>query len=183
MLFSCSRRYHLHSTMLLLYQTAELYLDLASLNLHSTMLLLYPTPPELIGLKYALFTFHYASTLSSTESGYCERNCLFTFHYASTLSSWNRSIACPITHLHSTMLLLYLSIDLQTALDKDNLHSTMLLLYRIGWNGRFASTAFTFHYASTLSCTLMQKETWRQIYIPLCFYFIGFWSSGIHRPF
>ena len=56
------------------------------LNLHSTMLLLYRFPPLSICISI-IFTFHYASTLSSISSS--SRLCIawFTFHYASTLSS------------------------------------------------------------------------------------------------
>ena len=81
----------------------------------------------------------------------------------------------PVSDLHSTMLLLY--------------HKTVL-------KKEGTSSSFTFHYASTLSeragCTktdiqnlhstmlllylsLIQPEhLLRKIYIPLCFYFIGF---------
>ena len=76
------------------------------------------------------FTFHYASTLSSRRYFSSAYLALFTFHYASTLSGIIAIHRFPFSDLHSTMLLLYRSM--------------------IG-----------------LSFCLMK------IYIPLCFYFIG----------
>ena len=97
---------------------------------------------------------------------------IFTFHYASTLSSRASFIIFSIYYLHSTMLLLYLSdipgkngylsiyiplcfyfIESSGPCDihRTYLHSTMLLLYR-----------------RTASCTVFRFL----IYIPLCFYFI-----------
>ena len=56
-------------------------------------------------------------------------------------------------HLHSTMLLLYHIVQSIGNSVRLHLHSTMLLLYRRGfWSERYWSSAFTFHYASTLSC-------------------------------
>ena len=54
---------YLHSTMLLLYPDNELLLAISAMNLHSTMLLLYPKDLDQADCT-ALFTFHYASTLS-----------------------------------------------------------------------------------------------------------------------
>ena len=106
-------------------------------------------------------------------------------------------------HLHSTMLLLYHIVQSIGNSVRLHLHSTMLLLYRRGfWSERYWSSAFTFHYASTLShfpgqCRrgiadlhstmlllypiwLMIARTSRcTIYIPLCFYFIMYM---VERP-
>ena len=79
---------NLHSTMLLLYQMIPIiammfpaiYIPLCFYfivmaiaawspyfsNLHSTMLLLYPSPSRLRSFSLISFTFHYASTLSSS---------------------------------------------------------------------------------------------------------------------
>ena len=76
-------------------------------HLHSTMLLLYPYMEIGQEVKVALFTFHYASTLSRMDSGDPQ---LFV-------------------DLHSTMLLLYLMRVVMTFGSIHHLHSTMLLLY------------------------------------------------------
>ena len=141
-------------------------------NLHSTMLLLYlvnaiekgwlfniyiplcfyfiGNPRQLISIS-ALFTFHYASTLSNSEYDIPHRIAKFTFHYASTLSRHIISSFDEILHLHSTMLLLYQRLG--------RVDCNLLL--------------FTFHYASTLSKYRDDKTVLQFIiYIPLCFYFI-----------
>ena len=56
---------------------------------------------------------------------------------------------------------------------RTNLHSTMLLLYRKIVPDTVFIIPFTFHYASTLSLTLLCVSLCIVIYIPLCFYFIG----------
>ena len=100
-----------------------------------------------------------------------------------------------MSHLHSTMLLLYLisnaccpvfsvftfhyasTLSVPEDLARQYrlyLHSTMLLLY-LNTICVFASTSpiFTFHYASTLSAiALVAPAIQNLIYIPLCFYFI-----------
>ena len=55
---------HLHSTMLLLYQIVPELPGYQIPHLHSTMLLLYQKTSALNANLTALFTFHYASTLS-----------------------------------------------------------------------------------------------------------------------
>ena len=99
----------------------------------------------------------------------------FTFHYASTLSTYVDKIPASVkTNLHSTMLLLYQFLHEFFCISCNNLHSTMLLLYldpffcQQPWHVHLHSTmlllypesgadtadsysAFTFHYASTLS--------------------------------
>ena len=64
-----------------------------------------------------------------------------------------------ILHLHSTMLLLYLKCPSCGLHIGRNLHSTMLLLYRIAEP---------------------QVHRFKLIYIPLCFYFIGWNHSGFY---
>ena len=75
----------------------------------------------------------------------------FTFHYASTISKSIKDTAPVVSSLHSTMLLLYLLINLYKKTKNATLHSTMLLLY------------------------LQPKTELRSrnpLYIPLCFYYI-----------
>ena len=101
-----SSRRHLHSTMLLLYKPSASTPDLQIRNLHSTMLLL-----------YRMF------------DKFGEFNSLFTFHYASTLSSPHSVVLPAHHHLHSTMLLLYNELSWFEECLFYHLHSTMLLLY------------------------------------------------------
>ena len=97
-----------------------------------------------------LFTFHYASTLSLSDSRPIFLLKSFTFHYASTLSN-------------SVVPIMAQKLDL---------HSTMLLLYRRSEQSTVRCTTFTFHYASTLSHCRLNSCPVQFIYIPLCFYFI-----------
>ena len=142
---------NLHSTMLLLYLIHYHGFDDYFLNLHSTMLLLYLIA-DMKAMGGQVFTFHYASTLSSASISSSPRIALFTFHYASTLSRRNtrtgipgsiiyiplcfyfiktdRSYESDILNLHSTMLLLYPTWESTHCHSVCNLHSTMLLLYR-----------------------------------------------------
>ena len=103
----------LHSTMLLLYRSWHGYVIYRSIiyiplcfyfiwsdaripvlppNLHSTMLLLYRNRYQNFLLGF-LFTFHYASTLSTPTFNNALGINGFTFHYASTLSPcpWRES--------------------------------------------------------------------------------------------
>ena len=129
-------------------------------------------PRQLISIS-ALFTFHYASTLSNSEYDIPHRIAKFTFHYASTLSRHIISSFDEILHLHSTMLLLYPSGFVTVAADQNlfTFHYASTLSTNLSASG-LQDSIFTFHYASTLS------ETWKSglqpitIYIPLCFYFI-----------
>ena len=129
-----------------------------------------------------IFTFHYASTLSSGEQSlavvvinlhstmlllylFAKRSTisysLFTFHYASTLSDEERLKEVCSVDLHSTMLLLYRIMQEYPSGNRSHLHSTMLLLY------------------------LMQRVRLGEInpiYIPLCFYFIFNPASSIIFP-
>ena len=141
-------------------------------NLHSTMLLLYlwkyrPHPgADKFTFHYAStlsmlsvaswaaffkFTFHYASTLSDVSGWIICRSLSFTFHYASTLSKSPVNTGQWTTHLHSTMLLLYLLKVIPLRLPLTHLHSTMLLLYPGDCLSVIGVKLFTFHYASTLS--------------------------------
>ena len=75
--------------------------------------------------------------------------------------------------LHSTMLLLYPSLNTLSPDTIKHLHSTMLLLYRNPCNILLSLYwKFTFHYASTLSARQNDITLTEVIYIPLCFYFI-----------
>ena len=121
---------------------------------------------------------------------------IFTFHYASTLSTvFAAFFAFSSSYLHSTMLLLYLYGDIvSTEWDKiyiplcfyfiasgEDVHTERsgiyipLCFYFIAniSDENFGASSFTFHYASTLSCYRNRRPTGRAIiYIPLCFYFI-----------
>ena len=142
-----------------------------------------------------LFTFHYASTLSRTYYRIANIGYWFTFHYASTLSDKLTGEHSLKVNLHSTMLLLYPTVQNYTRTIQSHLHSTMLLLYPcirpdvdggmsviyiplcfyFILNCNFAlrmQTLFTFHYASTLSKPISEFPARIFIYIPLCFYFI-----------
>ena len=158
--------------MLLLYpgrssSTASIWSDL-----HSTMLLLYPieTYSRYMMLK---FTFHYASTLSAALLSTRETTLIYIplcFYFIAKGKERTQEL---IQNLHSTMLLLYQKLY---KVDMDincNLHSTMLLLYPVESTPEHPGSAFTFHYASTLS---ESNANWKifskRIYIPLCFYFI-----------
>ena len=104
-----------------------------------------------MGRKW-LFTFHYASTISSSAE-----NIPFTFHYASTISLKSKINFLTFTQaLHSTMLLLYLLWIIIISVSILSLHSTMLLLY---------PKVLYLLYANRL------------LYIPLCFYYIPFLFS------
>ena len=120
-----------------------------------------PVPPSQMGVcelfnqhnlvESYVFTFHYASTLS--DSSFMQS--FFQSHLHSTMlllylkgwpDHWNWK-----AYLHSTMLLLYLKqIDYISAVEQ-NLHSTMLLLYHRINQALWRKYLFTFHYASTLS--------------------------------
>ena len=82
-----------------------------------------------------------------------KRHNLFTFHYASTLSPATLELAIgQITHLHSTMLLLYLLLQ-----------SDISPVFHI-----YIPLCFYFIYRLQVTSIL-----YSDIYIPLCFYFIN----------
>ena len=186
---------YLHSTMLLLYLNPAGKFHLHAFHLHSTMLLLYHIRDH-AGDRPIKFTFHYASTLSCICSDSCSSYSAFTFHYASTLSEASsffqsaatiyiplcfyfisaRSLCLPgyCHYLHSTMLLLYLNSHTKIIGNFLNLHSTMLLLYQLVPVGAHC----LFHHLHSTMLLLYPKRTCCErdicpIYIPLCFYFIG----------
>ena len=163
----------LHSTMLLLYRRRGSYLCRHIRHLHSTMLLLYQTTTTLsVGtmIIYIPLCFYFISTAEY-------------------------QISRLMQNLHSTMLLLYQVIGIDLGITTLHLHSTMLLLYQPSSLYVFrVRDEFTFHYASTLSVfrknmlsihlnlhstmLLLYRRCGermlrrKQIYIPLCFYFI-----------
>mgnify|MGYP001777477689 CR=1 FL=1 len=184
--------------MLLLYPGGRIRRREVRANLHSTMLLLYPHSESALSLSpriYIPLCFYFI------RSGWwlpVPRGALFTFHYASTLSCiWSRGRLCGPVHLHSTMFLLYphtcltvqslpykftfhyastlscLTAGLTTMLRY--LHSTMLLLYPAirpnvegGLSPIYIPLCFYFILLTKLCFSYIFF-----IYIPLCFYFIG----------
>ena len=101
------------------------------------------------------------------------RVAIFTFHYASTLSAHLLRMRQPVQNLHSTMLLLYQGLSLTQTRCIQYLHSTMLLLYlrpAIIWRHLFSNLHSTMLLLYR-TCILQECLT-RLIYIPLCFYFI-----------
>ena len=136
--------------MLLLYPDSLITVISCFPDLHSTMLLLYHWWVENIVHKICIYIplcFYFIRGLLSKISTEAE----FTFHYASTLSEESRIRSTIEPHLHSTMLLLYQTANVHTAILHANLHFTMLLLYPDRILYKQGSTEFTFHYASTLS--------------------------------
>ena len=125
---------------------------------------------------------------------------IFTFHYASTLSSIRSARASSFFHLHSTMLLLYLTVSfifkpsnilftfhyastlsieiLSSPAIMNNLHSTMLLLYpQVQSVLRIPCKKFTFHYASTLSYPDRAYRGWQ---IPFTFHYASTLSEALY---
>ena len=142
---------HLHSTMLLLYQTPPALCYVSDRNLHSTMLLLYLYFLNGFGYDsniYIPLCFYFISWCLLRKTGcgpiyiplcfyFIEplviqtiNGVLFTFHYASTLSIYSLQSFYPSTPFtfHYASTLSYTCPTIQS------------LLYK-----------FTFHYASTLS--------------------------------
>ena len=106
-----SRCQALHSTMLLLYQTQKSAQMMLWSPLHSTMLLLYPachylTPPALFA-----FTFHYASTISTSLLVYAPFPLYFTFHYASTISFYPSRNSGVLLSLYIPLCFYYILIS------------------------------------------------------------------------
>ena len=144
-------------------------------DLHSTMLLLYHHPQAHEWRMDTEFTFHYASTLSPVQILQKFRDVRIyiplCFYFITTSATTVEPI---LTHLHSTMLLLYHALDDYEVSDlKGFTFHYASTLSR--WVYRVADERdrFTFHYASTLSRvrSAVEKHIF-QIYIPLCFYFI-----------
>ena len=129
------------------------------------------------------FTFHYASTLSSSKikkQGALEIYIPLCFYFI----LYPVADDAPQSHLHSTMLLLYPKYFLSNNLYNNNLHSTMLLLYRSIWHIPNCDVL-------NLHSTMLLLYRWRllvvvsprPIYIPLCFYFICNHGYRPHRYF
>ena len=159
LLYRWSRRWkrlnlqNLHSTMLLLYHACGLSILVSDLHLHSTMLLLYRDWGWFSVLVYKWFTFHYASTLSILDT---IKTRYAVYIYIPLCFYFIKEAGCTaaeISHLHSTMLLLYLLGVHPDILIRSHLHSTMLLLYQPEDK---------------------KPLTEERIYIPLCFYFIEY---------
>ena len=122
------------------------------MHLHSTMLLLYPKNPAIFKSFSSLFTFHYASTLSSVVDSTVFGAPIFTFHYASTLSQGS----CRYSEGEEEFTFHYastLSNGSEFSFSAISLIYIPLCFYFIE-NSRY--------FRNTSDC----------IYIPLCFYFI-----------
>ena len=164
----------LHSTMLLLYRVVEDSKEYLQINLHSTMLLLYPG-----GTAYFVrrnLNLHSTMLLLYLRAySYRTTDLRFTFHYASTLSSSASTWMTDGYRIYIPLCFYFIPRPDSSKIPRcPYLHSTMLLLYHyICDNCGAYLDPFTFHYASTLS-----RLGWlwgvrsERIYIPLCFYFI-----------
>ena len=142
---------HLHSTMLLLYRWSRRWKRLNLQNLHSTMLLLYRDWGWFSVLVYKWFTFHYASTLSILDT---IKTRYAVYIYIPLCFYFIKEAGCTaaeISHLHSTMLLLYLPFR----------------MYGKIFNDIYIPLCFYFIRVLKPDGVLIFK-----IYIPLCFYFI-----------
>ena len=118
--------------MLLLYPEPGNILPTVILHLHSTMLLLYLRVRGSVVVRGAVFTFHYASTLSRVRR-----------------QKWERR-----TRIYIPLCFYFIRCDMHIHEAVKNLHSTMLLLYLFDLPHQCrAVISFTFHYASTLSIT------------------------------
>ena len=89
-----------------------------------------------------------------------------------------------LTDLHSTMLLLYRILNDFLVDGLLNLHSTMLLLYPT-LNPPFLLSTFHLHSTMLLlyQCNGETIKTYDSIYIPLCFYFIGFSAHAVNMVY
>ena len=157
LLYRWSRRWkrlnlqNLHSTMLLLYHACGLSILVSDLHLHSTMLLLYRDWGWFSVLVYKWFTFHYASTLSILDT---IKTRYAVYIYIPLCFYFIKEAGCTaaeISHLHSTMLLLYLPFR----------------MYGKIFNDIYIPLCFYFIRVLKPDGVLIFK-----IYIPLCFYFI-----------
>ena len=86
-------KYHLHSTMLLLYQ-GDRRLHGASVLIYIPLCFYFIRSAQPFSLFHLQFTFHYASTLSVPSSMMPVSKSKFTFHYASTLSGGSAGRHC-----------------------------------------------------------------------------------------
>ena len=160
-IFETIHNLHLHSTMLLLYHADNCNMHSLLTHLHSTMLLLYLRWFQMMGKFFCIYIplcfyfIRYSPFIHPSSKS-------FTFHYASTLSNELTFVFNQITHLHSTMLLLY---------------PTSSTYFAIPFSYIYIPLCFYFIGDSTGKevCT-------RYIYIPLCFYFIGGWPCSWRAP-
>ena len=120
--------------------------------LHSTMLLLYRNTRQGSGLFcpiYIPLCFYFIlQTVAVKAPGIENLHSTMLLLYQ---GGKRGGLVIWLLNLHSTMLLLYLFPEIEIDNDLLNLHSTMLLLYRNRYVHFASSSAFTFHYASTLS--------------------------------
>ena len=170
------------------------------------MLLLYHFRAVHMALILKVFTFHYASTLSITHTLIF----YFRFDLHSTMlllyRSHNRNhahspgiyiplcfyfivwpssnISSIASYLHSTMLLLYLTPRHSAHTPDLHLHSTMLLLYLVLHE---KGTIPHIYLHSTMLLLYPSRAVtfppFDAIYIPLCFYFIGYKVTERGREF
>ena len=121
-----------------------------------------------------VFTFHYASTLSSIFNGHNLFPCQFTFHYASTLS-FAVNIPCSnICCIYIPLCFYFIPARFSNLSHFVNIYIPLCFYFiRVCHKAWDWELLFTFHYASTLSLTDCLRWRIREsIYIPLCFYFI-----------
>ena len=150
------------------------------------------------------FTFHYASTLSSFRVSVVA----VAPHLHSTMLLLYRRlqelVLDLLPDLHSTMLLLYPIWLMIARTSRCTIYIPLCFYFIRSWVASIVSSPFqfTFHYASTLSLVLVEAELpeknlhstmlllYRRtspplrsilpIYIPLCFYFIGFSPGSVY---
>ena len=175
----------------------QLQIASADTHLHSTMLLLYHYPWKDSSYGEPEFTFHYASTLSSWMMLATAMTTKFTFHYASTLSgSLRRSLLSSLIYI--PLCFYFISSAAHAAIFFFPIYIPLCFYFILTKSTKSSCNClFTFHYASTLSLISTQNTShnhnlhstmlllyhhitaiWHSvivIYIPLCFYFIG-WS-------
>ena len=163
---------HLHSTMLLLYRKnasnhpkeACIYIPLCFYFIASGLGL----PPLPMW-----FTFHYASTLSTSSVRVVSDMFAFTFHYASTLSmSRTRLVGTKSTftfHYASTLSRIPGRINYES-------YIYIPLCFYFIFHDLNIPTDYIFIYIPLCFYFILYFHLWQKheklIYIPLCFYFI-----------
>ena len=134
---------------------------IGTLDLHSTMLLLYPDPAARVPTAvfiYIPLCFYFIKTGRCRTGKRIFIYIPLCFYF---IIQGNVVHVCE-NNLHSTMLLLYPLLPKAPLFPDLYLHSTMLLLYRTEACAALNElTLFTFHYASTLSVSLL-----RSAYLP-----------------
>ena len=97
--------------------------------------------------------------------------CKFTFHYVSIKSSLSCGLSFGSSNLHSTMYLLNLSTNPDSAISFAHLHSTMYLLNHDGlvydktWNEHLHSTMYLLNQAVEKENVLLDKFTFHYVSI------------------